>query len=180
MSASESRLLSSKASAAAARTIITELQKIKAILEPARPKQWYDKVYSKIVTITKYVGVPGLIIAAIGPTQKLISDVIEHQNKTLIQRVYLDYASTLMSEGAIDRANKLLATLENQKDFDARLQYYKAKVLIAMAIQQARNFSEAFDTAQILSQIAAEGSFSFARRCVHYSIFESLIAAVGI
>src|ERR1700740_282400 len=122
MSTPTSRLLSSKASASADRTIIAELRKIKAILEPPKPKKWYDKAYGKIVTITKYVGIPGLIIAAIGPSQKLISGAIEHQNKALIQQVYLDYASKLMSEGAIDRANKLLATLENQKDFDARLQ----------------------------------------------------------
>src|SRR5258708_7234391 len=136
------------------RRAIEELQKIRKSLEPKIPRRWYEKFYATTLTLAKYVGIPGLIIAAIGPTQKFATDLIDHQNKALIQRVYLDYVSTLIAEGSIDRANKLLGTLENQKDFDARLQYYKAKVLIAMAIQQARNYTEAFDTAPIFSMLA--------------------------
>jgi hypothetical protein len=138
----------------AGRDVVAELQKIRDILTPAKPQSWYDKAYSKIVTIAKYVGIPGIIIAAVGPTQKLISDLIEHENKTTIETVYLNYAERLIAEGSIDRANKLLITLENQKTFDARLQYYRAKVLIAMAIQQGRNYTEAFDTASILTEIS--------------------------
>jgi tetratricopeptide (TPR) repeat protein len=140
---------------------VEELRKIRKFLEPKIPRTWYEKAYATVVTLAKYVGIPGLIIAAIGPTQKLATDLIDHQNKALIQRVYLDYVSTLIAEGSIDRANKLLVTLENQKDFDARLQYYKAKVLIAMAIQQARNYTEAFDTATILTEISAKKTIFF-------------------
>jgi tetratricopeptide (TPR) repeat protein len=140
---------------------VEELRKIRKSLEPKTPKNWYEKSYATIVNLAKYVGIPGLIIAAVGPTQKLATDLIDHQNKALIQRVYLDYVSTLIAEGSIDRASKLLATLENQKDFDARLQYYKAKVLIAMAIQQARNYTEAFDTATILTEISEKKTLFF-------------------
>jgi tetratricopeptide (TPR) repeat protein len=140
---------------------INELRQIRKSLQPKVPKTWYEKSYATILTLAKYVGIPGLIIAAVGPSQKLATDLIDHQNKALIQRVYLDYVSQLIAEGSIDRANKLLGTLENQKDFDARLQYYKAKVLIAMAIQQARNYTEAFDTATILTEISAEKTLFF-------------------
>jgi tetratricopeptide (TPR) repeat protein len=145
----------------ARRQAIVELRKIRAILEPNKRKRWYEKLYSKILTFAKYVGIPALIIAAIGPIQKLVSDLVEYQNKALIQNVYLDYASTLLAAGSIDRADKLLTTLESQKDFDARLQYYKSKVLIAMAIQQGRNYAEALDTASILSEITEKKPLYF-------------------
>lgn len=144
--------------ALAQRQVVAELRKIRAILKPEENKAWYEKLYAKAVAVAKYVGIPALIIAAIGPTLKLLSDLVEYRNKTVIQQVYLDRASDLLAEGSIDRANKLLTTLENQKDFDARLQYYKSKVLIAMAIQQARNYTEAFDTASILSEIAEKNT----------------------
>lgn len=159
---------------------VAELRKIRKSLEPKTPKSWYERAYSTIATVAKYVGIPGVIIAAIGPTQKLASDLIDHQNKSLIQRVYLDYVSQLISEGSIDRANKLLGTLENQKDFDARLQYYKAKVLIAMAIQQARNYTEAFDTATILTQISEQKTPFFPSVGTTEDLIELNVALVDI
>src|SRR6266550_8265798 len=118
----------------AERAIVTELEEIKEILKPDKPTGWYEKVYNIVVAIGKYVGIPGVIIAAIAPSQKLITDLIEHQNKSLIESVYLDHVSKLVAEGSMDRANILISTLENQKNFDARLQYYKAKVLVSMAV----------------------------------------------
>lgn len=134
MRKSPTKTTTSTQEALAGRDAISELRKIRDILTPLKPKSWYEIAYGRIVTIAKYVGIPGLIIAAVAPTQKLVSDLIENQNKSTIETVYLNYAERLIAEGSIDRANKLLATLENQKAFDARLQYYRAKVLIAMAI----------------------------------------------
>lgn len=138
------------------RAIAQELSEIRKLLTDARPsapRHWYDRIYARVVLFAKYVGIPGIILAAIGPVEKLASDVVEHHNKNFIQTTYLDYSSYLLAQGAIERANNLLAILEDQKDFDTRLQYYKAKTLIAMAIQQGRNYTGAYDTAKILTTI---------------------------
>jgi hypothetical protein len=67
---------------------LAELRNIRKSLEPKAPRTWYEKFYATIVTLAKYVGIPGLMIAALGPTQKLAADLIDHHNKALIQRVY--------------------------------------------------------------------------------------------
>jgi tetratricopeptide (TPR) repeat protein len=140
----------------ASRRLSGQLKNLSSLIReaaPKKPRKWYEKFYEKITFVAKYIGIPGIIIAAVGPIQKLSEEWIEHHNKVYIQTTYLNYVKALLDQGSIDRANKLLITLEGQKDFDSRLQYYKAKVLIAMAIQQARNYSEAYDTAKILTSI---------------------------
>jgi tetratricopeptide (TPR) repeat protein len=180
MPSSGKKIIASHSGAVSNHEIISELKKIRAQLERKPAKKWYDKLYNVAILFAKYVGIPGVIIAAIGPTQKLASDLIEHQNKALIERVYLDYASGLLAEGSIDRANRLLATLEAQKDFDARLQYYKAKTLIAMAIQQGRNYTEAFDTASILTKIADQRTPFFPSLGATDDLIELNLALVDI
>jgi tetratricopeptide (TPR) repeat protein len=143
------------------RRILSELGDIRKLLSPKTSKTWYERTYDRAAMLAKYIGIPGLILAAVGPLQKISSDLVEYENRALIQRVYIDYASALLAKGSIERANKLLTTLETQKDFDARLQFYKAKTLIAMAIQQGRNYTEALDTASILTRIADEKSILF-------------------
>jgi hypothetical protein len=115
--------------------------------------KWYERLHDRVMFFAKYVGIPGVIIAAVGPVGKLGQEWIEHHNKKFIQTTYVDYATVLLNQGSIERASKLLGALEAQKDFDSRLQYYKAKIVIAMAVQQARNYSEAYDNAKILTTI---------------------------
>lgn len=162
------------------RSVVGELKKISTLLEPKSPNTWYERLYGRVFTVAKYVGIPGVLIAAIGPTQKLASDLVEYQNKTTIQNVYLDHVETLISEGSIDRANKLLTTLENQKNFDARLQYYRAKVLIAMAIQQGRNYTEALDTVTILTDIAKHKTIFFPAIGTEDDLLNLNLAAIDI
>jgi tetratricopeptide (TPR) repeat protein len=146
------------------KAILDELRRMNAsIARKAAPPSspWYERFYGVVLKITKYVGIPGLVIASIGPVQKLSHDAIDYYNKRHIQETYLNYATVLLSEHAIDRASRLLTTLETQKDFDPKLQYYKAKTLIAMAIQQGRNYDEAFDTANILTRIQETANWFF-------------------
>jgi tetratricopeptide (TPR) repeat protein len=146
------------------RQILHEMRGLISVLKATqtkKPTKWYERFHERVTFFVKYIGIPGVIIAAIGPVQKLGQEWIEHHNKKYIQTTYIDYATELLKQGSIDRANKLLVTLENQKDFDSRLQYYKAKILIAMAIQQARNYTEAYDTAKILVSIQESKDFFF-------------------
>jgi tetratricopeptide (TPR) repeat protein len=143
------------------RTIVTELERRQNTLEPTKSRRWYDRFYTIVLAIGKYVGIPGIIIAAIAPSQKLITAWVEYENKMLIETVYLDYISTLLKEGSFDRADILIQTLEKHKDFDARLQYYKAKTLVTIAIQQGKQYMTAFDTASILTEIASRRTLFF-------------------
>jgi hypothetical protein len=146
------------------KAILQEVRRINSRLDQNTqqvPPTWYERFYGAIVKVTKYVGIPGLIIASIGPVQKLGQDAVNYDNKRHIQDTYINYATVLLGQHAIDRANKLLSTFEAHKDFDPKLQYYKAKILIAMAIQQGRNYDEAFDTANILTRVQETGSWFF-------------------
>ena len=148
----------------ATKAVLQELRRVNDHLQQSEakpPVTWYERLHSGVIKLMKYVGIPGLIIASIGPVQKFAHDAIDHFNRRHIQETYLEYAMVLLNQHAIDRANKLLTTLEVQKDFDPKLQYYKAKTLVAMAIQQGRNYDEAFDTANILAAIQETGDWFF-------------------
>jgi hypothetical protein len=148
----------------AQKAIVDKLSSIQRALEDGKPKEptkWYEKAYATTANILKYIGIPGVILAAIGPVQKVFLDYRESHNQHFVRDTYIQYSSSLLSDGFIDRANDLLSVIEKQKDFDHRIMYYKARTLIAMALQQGRNYVEAYDTAKILSNIQDRKDFLF-------------------
>src|SRR5258708_39219905 len=115
-----------RARAPSERQLLNELRQLGSLIKSSqtkKPSTWYERLHDRVTFFAKYIGIPGIIIAAIGPVQKLGQEWMEHHNKKYIQTTYIDYATALLNQGSIDRANKLLLTLETQKDFDSRLQY---------------------------------------------------------
>jgi tetratricopeptide (TPR) repeat protein len=133
-----------------------QLGELVALLRKAYPEakpSWFDPIYEKVKSFANYVGIPGLIIAAILPVYTLVASSIDYLNKIFVESVYTSYATDLLSQGETERADKVLADLDYAQKHDVKTLYTNAKILTQMAIKQGKRQQEATDRSNILLRL---------------------------
>ncbi len=102
-----------------------------------KEQSWHERVYAKIQSVARYVGIPALALAAVIPVYNLGKAFVEYTNDRYVRSRYADYISSLLEKGEIERAKLILSDLENMKEFSAQTQYLKAKTLALRSVKLA-------------------------------------------
>ena|SRR3990170_4321118 len=95
---------------------------------------WYERTYGRFKQIVKYVGMPGVLIAAVIPVYNISAALRDYQVKLFVRSQYSAYANTLLEAGELDRASKMMSEIDAADKFEASAQYAAAKLLTRIAI----------------------------------------------
>jgi len=57
---------------------------------PEKQSKWYESIYENISVFVKYIGIPGLIIAALVPLYNLTNTALEYRNKSFVRDIYVN------------------------------------------------------------------------------------------
>jgi tetratricopeptide (TPR) repeat protein len=152
-----------------------QLGELVAVLRKAYPEpksSRFNRIYDKVKSVANYVGIPGLIIAAILPVYTLVTSSIDYLNKNFVQSVYTSYAMDLLSQGETERADKVLADLDYAQKHDVKTLYTNAKIITQMAIKQGKRQQEATDRTNILLRLQRDKSIFFPKVGKRDEIFD--------
>jgi tetratricopeptide (TPR) repeat protein len=161
----------------------SDVQRLISALEKTyatKPKQWYETVYDKVSFFTKYIGIPGLVLASLLPTYNVISSIIEYKNGQYLSEVYSSYTKTLLERNEIDRANAILSDLKTEAQKSVENRYLQAKVLARMALYQSRRQVEAEDRINLLLEIHRNRGVFFPSLGGEQEVFELEMSLVDI
>jgi tetratricopeptide (TPR) repeat protein len=170
-------------SSTAESTLLQEVGRLVVALNRAYPEpknNWSDRAYAKVKSVTNYIGIPGLIIAAIFPVYNLVDASVNYLNKEFVHSVYTAYAMELLEHGEIERADQVISDLEYADKHDVKTLYANAKVLTKMAIKQGKRQQEATDRTNVLLLLQRGKSPWFPRVGKKDEIFDLELGLVDI
>jgi tetratricopeptide (TPR) repeat protein len=161
----------------------TRLDRLVTVLErahPDKPKRWLDKAYDKVAFGAKYIGIPGLVLAAILPTYNLVNDLIEYRNNQYLSRTYSDFAARLLERNELERASAILADLSSGTHKSVEHRYLQAKILAKVALYQSRRQVEAEDRIALLLEIHRNRGWLFPNLGGERELLDLEVALVDI
>jgi tetratricopeptide (TPR) repeat protein len=163
--------------------LLTRLDSLLLLLEKAhgeKPKRWYDKLHETTVFFAKYIGLPGVILAAIGPSYDLIKGSIERRHTEYIRDTYTQHAQSLLANGEIGRARTLLGDLKLDSHRGAENQYLQAKLLAKETLTHGTKPLEAQDRINLLLSLHNNRPYFFPPLGGQAEVFELELALLDI